>query len=122
MQKYQKSKLEFFLSKEFIKEFYPLIVGFVFLFLAYVYGIYIFMHIEGWNLIDSFYQVVITLSTVGFGEVHELSDKAKIHTSILILMGVGSYAYIIGSFTNAFLEGKIHFFWGKKKMEAKFCL
>jgi voltage-gated potassium channel len=77
------------------------------------------MHIEGWNLIDSFYQVVITLSTVGFGEVHELSDKAKIHTSILILMGVGSYAYIIGSFTNAFLEGKIHFFWGKKKMEAK---
>ncbi len=119
MNELKRSKIEFFLSKEFIKEFYPLIIGFVILFFICLFGIYIYMHIEGWNFLDSFYQVVITLSTVGFREVHELSDKGKLYTSILILMGVSSYAYIIGSFANAFLEGKIQLFWGKKRMEAK---
>ena len=117
--KIHKSRLEFLFSKDFVHEFYPLIIGFGILVLVYLYGIYIYMHIEGWSLLDSFYQVVITLSTVGFKEVHNLSDQGKLHTSILILLGVGTYAYIIGSFTNAFLEGKIQLFWGKKRMEAK---
>ncbi len=117
--KFKKSRFEFLVSREFIREFYPLIIGFIFLLCVYLYGIYIFMYIEGWNFLDSFYQVVITLSTVGFKEVHNFSDEGKIHTSILIILGVGTYAYIIGSFTNAFLEGKIQLFWGKKRMEAK---
>ncbi len=117
--KIHKSRLEFLFSKEFVKEFYPLIIGFVILICVYLYGLYIFMHIEGWGLLDSFYQVVITLSTVGFREVHEISDQGKLHTSILILLGVGTYAYIIGSFTNAFLEGKIQIFLGKKKDGSK---
>ncbi len=110
------------LPRDFFSEFYPLVIGFVFLFCVYLYGLYIFMHIEGWNFLDSFYQVVITLSTVGFREVHELSNRGKFHTSILILLGVGSYAYIIGSFTNALIEGKIQLFWGKKKMERRISL
>jgi voltage-gated potassium channel len=63
--------------------------------------------------------VVITLSTVGFEEVHDLSDEAKLHTSVLILLGVGGFAYLLGSFTEAFVEGRVQMFWGKKKMQKK---
>lgn len=33
--------------------------------------------IEKWNFFDSFYMTIITMSTVGFGEVHELSVEGK---------------------------------------------
>lgn len=112
-------KKNFSKSREFIREFYPLVLGFALVFLLYIYGIWIYMYLEKWNFIESFYQVVITLSTVGFGEIRPLSQEARFHTSILILLGVGAYAYIIGSFSSAFMEGKIRFFWGKKAMEKK---
>ena len=93
--------------------------GFFFIVLLFVYGVYIYMFIEGWGLLESIYQVIITLSTVGFGEVHQMSDPAKLHTSILIFLGVGGFAYLLGSFTEALVEGRIQMFWGKKKMEKK---
>ncbi len=102
-----------------IKEFLPFYIGFSMLVLVFGYGIFIYHYIEGWNLLDSFYQVVITLSTVGFGEIHHLSDKGRFHTSLLIMFGVGTYAYLLGSFTEAFIEGRIQVFWGKKKMERR---
>jgi len=93
--------------------------GFFFILLLFLYGLYIYMFIEGWGLLESIYQVIITLSTVGFGEVHQMSDPAKLHTSILIFLGVGGFAYLLGSFTEALVEGRIQMFWGKKKMEKK---
>lgn len=50
--------------------------------------------IEGLNWIDSFYMTIITISTVGFREVHALSDTGKIFTSILIIFSLSSVAYI----------------------------
>ncbi len=102
-----------------IIDFLPFYIGFSMLILVISYGIYIYSYIEGWSLLDSFYQVVITLSTVGFKEVYPLSEKGRFHTSLLIIFGVGTYAYLLGSFTEAFIEGRIQMFWGKKKMEKK---
>lgn len=106
-------------SKEVYKEFKPFFWGIFFIFLLFLYGLYIYMGIEGWGLLEGFYQVIITLSTVGFGEVHQMSDLAKFHTSILIFLGVGGFAYLLGSFTEALVEGRIQMFWGRKKMEKK---
>lgn len=52
-----------------------------------------FRLIEGWPLLDSLYMTVITLSTVGYGELRPLSDLGRLFTSCLILVGVGSLAY-----------------------------
>jgi len=52
-----------------------------------------FSTIEGWPLADSLYMTVITLSTVGYGELRPLSDLGRMFTSGLILVGVGSLAY-----------------------------
>lgn len=49
--------------------------------------------IEGWPVIDAFYMAVITMTTVGFGEVRPLSLTGRLFTVVLILSGVGVVAY-----------------------------
>ena len=97
--------------------FLPFVMGGISFFLVFLYGLFIYIHIEGWGFLDSFYQVVITLSTVGFTEVHELSETGRLLTSSLILLGVGTFAYLIGTFTQFLVEGKIQDIWGKRKMQ-----
>ena len=51
--------------------------------------------IEEWTWLESFYMTVITVSTVGYKEVHPLSDEGQVFTSLLIMGGVGIYAFVI---------------------------
>ncbi|MBK6325682.1 MAG: two pore domain potassium channel family protein [Chloroflexi bacterium] len=51
------------------------------------------MLIEGWGAVDSLFMTVITLTTVGFGEVKPLSTAGRLFTMGLILLGVGTLAY-----------------------------
>jgi voltage-gated potassium channel len=51
--------------------------------------------IEDWPVMDSLYMTVITLSTVGFGELRPLSNLGKLFTSFLILGGVGTLFYAL---------------------------
>ncbi|NLW81496.1 MAG: potassium channel protein [Desulfovibrionales bacterium] len=97
--------------------FFPLILGAGFLLAVFAYGLFIFVVVEGWTLLDSFYQVVMTLSTVGFMELHPLSDRARLMVAVLILMGVGSFAYLVGAFTQVVVEGRLQDLWGKRKMQ-----
>lgn len=61
--------------------------------------------IEGWHWSDAIYMTVITLSTVGYGEINPLGDRGRIFTIVLILMGVISIGYIVNRFTEAFIQG-----------------
>ena len=97
--------------------FFPLVLGAGFLLGVFLFGLFIFMAVEGWNLLDSFYQVVMTLSTVGYMELHPLSDRARLMVSFLILMGVGCFAYNVGAFTQVVVEGRLHDLWGKRKVQ-----
>lgn len=51
------------------------------------------MALEGYGFVDALYMTVITLSTVGFKEVKELSTEGRIFTIFLIILGVGGIAY-----------------------------
>lgn len=97
--------------------FWPLILGFISLSLVFCYGLFIYWVVEGWTIIESFYQVVITLSTVGFTEVHPLSNRGRILTSILILLGVGNFAYLVGTFSQLLVEGRLQMLLGRRRVQ-----
>lgn len=61
--------------------------------------------VEGWRWPDAAYMTVITLSTVGFMEVHPLGDRGRLFTISLIAMGIVSIGYIVNRFTEALIEG-----------------
>lgn len=97
--------------------FWPLAMGLVSLMVIFFGGVYGYMQVEGWNYLESFYMVLITLSTVGFEEVRPLSDNGMILTSVLIIMGVGNFAFLIGSFTQILVEGRIQTVWGRHRVQ-----
>ena len=52
-------------------------------------GTFFYWRVEHWSLVDSFYFSVVTLATVGFGDLHPSSDVAKLFTAAYIIVGVG---------------------------------
>ena len=61
--------------------------------------------VEGWSWEDAAYMTVITLATVGFGEIQPLGNRGRLFTISLILMGVVSIGYIVNRFTEALIQG-----------------
>jgi voltage-gated potassium channel len=80
-------------------------------------GVFGYMTIEKWRFLDAIYMTTITLGTVGFREVHELSDPGKIFTMVLIVFGVSVLGYIVGSLAQIMFEGQIQRIMGRKKVE-----
>ena len=62
---------------------------------------------------------VITLTTVGFTEVHPLSRAGKIFTMFLIVFGVGFILYFLSSITGMMIEGTLKDVFGRRKLEKK---
>ena len=65
---------------------------------------------------DAYYMSLVTLSTVGFGEVITLSHQGRIFTSFLILFNIGFFAYAISTVTSIFADSDIHAFFSDLKM------
>jgi voltage-gated potassium channel len=82
-------------------------------------GVIGYMGIEGWRFLDALYMTVITLGTVGFREVHDLSDAGKAFTILLILVGVSVIGYIVGSLAQIMFEGQFQRIIGRKKVEKR---
>ena len=96
--------------------FWSIVLGMIYLFLVFLVGIGFYMIYEHWDFVSAFYMVVITLSTVGFMEVNELSVEGRIFTAFLIMGGVGGFVYIAGAFAQVLIEGRLQIMWGKHKM------
>jgi len=75
--------------------------------------------IEGWTFLDALYMTVITITTVGFTEVHPLSYAGRIFTIFLIIGGVGGALYILTTVGQYILEGQFGITMGRRRMKAK---
>ncbi len=75
--------------------------------------------IEGWDLLDSLYMTVITISTVGYGEIRPLSDEGIVFTIFLIVMGMSIAVYAFTVIGRAAVEGELYELRRMRKMEKK---
>lgn len=90
-------------------------IGFIFLIFV---GSLSFRVVEGpqWSFTDGLFMTIITLFTVGYSEVHPLTDSGKILSIIIILLGAGLMTYIASLFAQLIFEGKLKEIWGLKRM------
>ena len=76
-----------------------------------------FMWIESWSFLDSLYMAVITLTTVGFEEVHELSDTGRAFVIFFLVAGLGVFFYGIAQIAELVLRTELGDWWERRKME-----
>ena len=65
-----------------------------------------YMVIEGWSFVNALYMTIITISTVGYGEVLPLTEYGKLFTAFLIVSSFGTFAYAITTLTRYFIGGE----------------
>jgi voltage-gated potassium channel len=76
-----------------------------------------FTLIEGWPPFDAFYMTLTTITTVGYGEVHPLSQTGRIFNSFLIAFGVSTIFFGIGAMTQTIVELQLSEFFGKRRIK-----
>lgn len=97
-----------------------LIKGLIFTFVTVAVGTAGYEILGGpeWSFLDSLYMTIITLTSVGFGEIQDLSDNpyARILTIFIIIFGMGSVLFVVSSITGFIVEGELTNVFGRRKM------
>lgn len=82
-------------------------------------GIFGYMILLKVSFVDALYMTVITISTVGFGEVAKMDAEAKVFSILMIFWGVGIVGYAFSTLVVMFVEGKLTEIWKGRKMNKK---
>ncbi|KUF11627.1 potassium channel family protein [Pseudoponticoccus marisrubri] len=61
-------------------------------------GTVFFRYVEGWSWLDAYFFTVVTLSTVGYGELVPMTPAGRIGTTVFILIGLGIFAVAVQQF------------------------
>lgn len=75
-----------------------------------------FHFIEGWSWFDSFYTVLITITTIGANDAR-MSEAGRGFSVFVIIVGVGLVFLAIGALASALLEFELRKFFGRRRME-----
>ncbi len=76
-----------------------------------------YMVLEGWGFLDALYMTMITISTVGYGEVNALGTPGRLWSMALIITGASVLVYATSSFVELVLEGTIRGYFARRRME-----
>jgi voltage-gated potassium channel len=76
-----------------------------------------FVVVEGWPAFDSFYMTLMTLTTVGYGEVHPLSYRGRIFASFLMLVGVTTVFVSIAIIGDTLLRLELTDYFGRRRRD-----
>jgi len=89
------------------------------LFAVITTGVIGYMLLLNVDFVDALYMTVITISTVGYGEVGVMTDSAKLFSIFIIFAGLSTVGYGLTSLVSLFFEGEFKSAWRKKRMETK---
>lgn len=79
-------------------------------------GMFGYHLIEGWSFFDGLYMTVITLATIGYGEVRPLTHTGRAFTLMLIVVGVTAVGFLISYITQALVESQLAAALGRRKV------
>lgn len=82
-------------------------------------GVVGYMVLSDFSFIDAIYMTVITISTVGFRELHPMNTEEKVFTIFLILTSLSLFGYAVSSFTEALASGEFFKQLKRKKVQQK---
>lgn len=89
------------------------------MFLVLAIGVLGYMSIEGWGFLDALYMTVITITTVGYREVQEVSPSGRVFTIFIIFLGMGIFAYTLGMVAQLMVEFQVRSILGRRKLGMK---
>jgi voltage-gated potassium channel len=78
-----------------------------------------FMAIEEMSIVDAVYMTVITISTVGFGEIHTLTPEGRLFTIALVAAGVGIIGYRLGTMIEFVVGGQLSGIYRRRNMDRR---
>ena len=76
-----------------------------------------FVLIEHFPVFDAFYMTLITVTTVGYAEIHPLSHTGRVFNSCLIMIGVTTLLLAVGAMTQTIIELELNQFFGKRRVK-----
>ncbi len=101
-----------------LKYFRELYIALFIILVVMVIGVCGYIFIEDFSLSQALYMTIITVSTVGFNEVSELSPTGRYFTIFLIVISFGTFAYALSSLSKYILSGTYALYYKKYKMES----
>lgn len=78
-----------------------------------------FMYTEKFSFIDALWLTVITMSTVGFGDVVPHTPAGRLVALLMIISGVGLFTYVLSTIFSGLLEGQLAEMWWRRRMQRK---
>jgi voltage-gated potassium channel len=76
-----------------------------------------FVLIDHYPVFDAFYMTLITVTTVGYGEIHPLSHAGRVFNSFVIFFGVTVMLLAVGAMTQTVIELELNQYFGKRRMK-----
>ena len=96
-------------------------IPFLLLFIVLLTGTSGYWFVGGgkYSLLDCFYMTVITILTIGYGEIIDLTNNnwGRLFTILIAFTGIGTATYIISTFTALIVEGQLKETFKKRRME-----
>ena len=100
------------------KAYYRFFIPLAVLIALWIVGTIGYVLIDNYTWFDAFYMTIITVATVGYGEVQPLSDAGRLFTAFLVVTSFGAFAYAVSSITKFVFDGEFNEFVKNRKLNA----